>query len=28
MILDCVKEYVPFLKDHSGKTATAALISE
>ena len=28
MILDCVKEYVPFLKEHSGKTATAALISE
>ena len=28
MILDCVKEYVPFLKVHSGKTAKAILISE
>ena len=28
MIIDCVKEYVPFLKVHSGKTAKAILISE
>ena len=28
MILDCVKAYVPFLKMHSGVTATASLTLE